>query len=69
MNGGDPVAAAPGSASTAARLAALASAGDGHIACEHPVASPRSACASRPAAAPDRGIFETVIGSLLGFFL
>ena len=25
--------------------------------------------ASDPAAAPDRGIFETVIGSLLNFFL
>jgi uncharacterized protein YkwD len=66
LDGGTLVAAAPGSASTEA-VRALAFAGEGRS--DSLVASPSGGLRVESAAAPERGLFETVLGSLLGFVL
>ena len=68
MDGGTLVAAAPGSASTEA-VRALAFAGDAAGHADSLVASPSGGLRVESAAAPERGLFETVLGSLLGFVL
>ena len=68
MDGATMVAAAPGSASTEA-VRALAFAGDAAAPAGSLVASPSGGLRVESAAAPERGLFETVLGSLLGFVL
>lgn len=68
MDGGTMVAAAPGSESTA-NVRALAFAGDTASRAASLVASPSGGLRVESAAAPERGLFETVLGSLLGFVL
>jgi uncharacterized protein YkwD len=68
LDGGTLVAAAPGSASTEA-VRALAFAGDASGQADSLVASPSGGLRVESAAAPERGLFETVLGSLLGFVL
>jgi uncharacterized protein YkwD len=68
MDGATLVAAGPGSASTAG-VRALALAGDMASPAGDLVARPASGLRVESAAAPDRGLFETVLGSLLGFVL
>ncbi len=68
LDGGTLVAAAPGSASTEA-VRALAFAGDAAGQAGSLVARPSGGLRVESAAAPERGLFETVLGSLLGFVL
>jgi uncharacterized protein YkwD len=68
MDGGTLVAVAPGGASSAA-VRALAFAGDGTASAASLVARPGAGLRVESAAAPERGLFETVLGSLLGFVL
>jgi uncharacterized protein YkwD len=68
MDGGSVVAAVRGSASSAA-VRAMAFAGDGAAAVGSVVARPADSLRVESAAAPERGLFETVLGSLLGFVL
>lgn len=68
MDGATVVAAAPGSTPTAA-VRALAFAGDPSAAPGAMVASPSSSLRVESAAAPERGLFESMLGALLGFVL
>ena len=68
MDGGTLVAAASGSASSES-VRALAFAGDAASPAGSLVASPSASLRVETAAAPERGLFETVLGSLLGFVL
>jgi hypothetical protein len=68
MDGGTLVAAAAGSASSES-VRALAFAGDGASPAGSMVASTAGGLRVETAAAPQRGLFETVLGSLLGFVL
>jgi uncharacterized protein YkwD len=68
MDGATLVAAGPGSASTAG-VRALALAGDTATPAGALVASPAGGLRVESATAPERGLFETVLGSLLGFVL
>ena len=68
MDGATVVAAAPGSTPTAA-VRALAFVGDPSAAPGAMVASPASSLRVESAAAPERGLFESMLGTLLGFVL
>ena len=68
MDGGMLVATAPGSASSES-VRALAFAADAASPAGSLVASPSGGLRVETAAAPERGLFETVLGSLLGFIL
>jgi hypothetical protein len=68
MDGGTVVAAVQGSVQSAA-VRALAFAGDGAATAASLVATPAGSLRVESAAAPERGLFETVLGSLLGFVL
>ena len=68
MDGATLVASSPGSASTA-NVRALALAGDMAAPSASQVASPAGGLRVESATAPERGLFETVLGSLLGFVL
>jgi hypothetical protein len=68
MDGGSVVAAVRGSLSSAA-VRAMAFAGDGTASAGSVVARPADSLRVESAAAPERGLFETVLGSLLGFVL
>ncbi len=68
MDGGTLVAASAGSPSTVT-VRALAFAGDASSPAGSMVARPAGGLRVESAAAPERGLFETVLGSLLGFVL
>ena len=69
MDGGTLVAAAPGSASSESVARGLRRRRSHRLPAQPGGQRQRAACGSRPPAAPERGLFETVLGSLLGFVL